>query len=120
MKYLTQFTIIIAFSFLGEVLNYFLPLPIPASVYGLVLMLLALLFGIIKEAHIKETANFLIVIMPLLFLPPIVSLMENWNTINKILIPIISITVISTVLVMAVTGRFSQFIIRREESKNDK
>ena len=42
MKYFRQFFIILAISFVGEILHMVLPLPVPASIYGLVLMLLAL------------------------------------------------------------------------------
>ena len=48
MKYIRQFAIIVTISFLGEVLKSLLPLPVPASIYGLGLMLAALCTGIIK------------------------------------------------------------------------
>lgn len=52
-KYLFQFARILAFCFLGEILHAVLPLPIPASVYGLILLLLALRFGIVKLEQVK-------------------------------------------------------------------
>ena len=69
MKYLKQFMVILAFSFLGEVLHQVLPLPIPASVYGLVFMLAALMTGVLKLHQVKETSAFLIEIMPVMFIP---------------------------------------------------
>ena len=69
MKFLRQFMIILLLSFLGEVLKMFIPLPIPASVYGLVLMLLCLVTGILKTSQVKEAAFFLIEIMPVMFIP---------------------------------------------------
>ena len=69
MKFLRQFMIILLLSFLGEVLKMFIPLPIPASVYGLVLMLLCLVTGILKASQVKEAAFFLIEIMPVMFIP---------------------------------------------------
>ena len=57
MKYLRQFCIILLFSFLGEGLHIILPLPVPASVYGLVLMLAALQTGILKTRQVRETAG---------------------------------------------------------------
>lgn len=47
MKYVQQFSIILLISVIGEILKTFLPLPVPASVYGLVIMLVALLTGIL-------------------------------------------------------------------------
>ena len=47
MKYVRQFLIILVVSFAGELLNFLLPLPVPASIYGLVIMLLCLMTGLI-------------------------------------------------------------------------
>ena len=95
-----------------------LPLPIPASVYGLILMLLALMTGIIRLEHVRETAVFLIEIMPVMFVPAGVKLMTSWGDLKPIFVPVIVITAVSTVVVMAVTGRTTQWMIRREKSKS--
>ena len=71
MKFLIQFMIIIAFSFLGELLHYFLPLPIPASIYGIVLLFVALELKWVKVKDIRETSSFLIAVMPVMFIPPL-------------------------------------------------
>ena len=77
MKYFRQFFLILAVSFLGEILHMVLPLPVPASIYGLVLMLLALVTGIIKIEQVKDTAVFLIEIMPVMFIPAAVGLLDR-------------------------------------------
>ena len=69
MKYVRQFCIILVFSFLGEILHTLIPLPIPASVYGLVLLLTALCARIVSVEQVKEAAKFLIEIMPVMFIP---------------------------------------------------
>ncbi len=66
MKLLIQFLIIIAFSSLEELLHYLLPLPIPASIYGIVLLFAALELKVIKVKHIRETSSFLIAVMPVM------------------------------------------------------
>lgn len=58
MKFIKQFGIILAISFIGEIMNYLIPLPVPASIYGLVLMLLCLHFGIVHIDSVKVPANF--------------------------------------------------------------
>ena len=68
MRFVFQFLIIMVFAFLGELLHHFIPLPIPASIYGIVLLFLALETKILKVSDIKETSSFLIAIMPLMFL----------------------------------------------------
>ena len=120
MKYLKQFMVILAFSFLGEVLHQVLPLPIPASVYGLVFMLAALMTGVLKLHQVKETSAFLIEIMPVMFIPAGVGLLTAWGILKPVCVPIILITVITTVVVMVVTGRVTQAVIRMDRKKGQK
>ena len=115
MKYVKQFLIIITISFIGELCNKLIPLPIPASIYGLVILFVALMTGIIKLEHVKETGKFLIEIMPLMFIPAAVGLLDSWNVLKPIWLPVVAITLITTVLVMAVTGRVTQFVIRQNK-----
>lgn len=117
MKYLKQFMVILAFSFLGEVLHQVLPLPIPASVYGLVFMLAALMTGVLKLHQVKETSAFLIEIMPVMFIPAAAGLIDSWGILQPVIIPLGIITVVTTVFVMVVTGLVTQGIIRKGKSK---
>lgn len=117
MKYIRQFMIIILISFVGEVLHYLLPLPIPASIYGLVLMLIGLVRGLIPLAAVKDTAYFLVEIMPLMFIPAAVGLLESWPVLKPMCGPIVAITVLSTVTVMATAGLSTQHVIRRTRKK---
>ena len=112
MKYAKQFCIILLFSFLGELLHLVLPLPVPASVYGLLLLLAALCAGVVKTEQIQETSKFLIEIMPVMFIPAAVGLLTVWEVLQPIWVPVIVITILTTVLVMAVTGLVTQSVIR--------
>lgn len=120
MKYLIQFAIIGGITFLGEILNLILPFSVPASVYGLVLLFLALLSGLIKLEQVEETADFFVNIMPVLFIAPAVSMMDTLPGLKGSIIGILFITVVTTVLVMAVTGLVSQAIIRYSKKKGKK
>lgn len=115
MKYLFQFMIIAIVSFIGELLNSLLPLPVPASVYGVVIMFICLLTGIVKLEQIEEVSGFILNIMPVLFVPAAVSLINIFGNIKGSFIQIIIITLASTVVVMAVTGVISQMIIRKRK-----
>ncbi len=117
MKYIKQFAIILTVSFLGEALRALLPLPVPASIYGLLLMLLALCTGILPLEAVRETGRFLIEIMPLMFIPAAVGLLESWDRISPIVVELIVVTAVSTVLVMALSGRVTQWVIRKENKK---
>lgn len=117
MKYIKQFLIILAISFIGELLKYLLPFPIPASIYGMAILFTGLMTGIIKLDSVKETGKFLIEIMPVMFIPAGVGIMTSWGLLKSILVPVCIITVVTIVTVMAATGRVSQCIIRMSKEK---
>ena len=119
MKFLRQFMIILLLSFLGEVLKMLIPLPIPASVYGLVLMLVCLMTGVLKTSQVKDAAFFLIEIMPVMFIPAAAGLIDSWGVLRPLIVPIMIITVVITVFVMAVTGRVAQMIAQKRGIKNE-
>ena len=120
MKYVKQFWIILLFCALGEGFRVLLPLPIPASVYGLILLLVALLTGSIKLERVEETADFLVEIMPVMFIPAGVGLLTAWSVLQPIWLPVVVITILTTVIVMVVTGRVTQFVIRKDRRKTKK
>ena len=115
MKYLYQFAIIMAFTFLGETLNRVIPLPIPAAVYGLLLLFLALRLRIVKLEQIKSVGDWMIGIMGILFVTPTVNIMGCWDKIVPHLLPIGVIVVVSTVVVFAVAGLVTRLFTRKED-----
>ena len=117
MKYLRQFGIILAVTCVGEIMKYFIPLPIPGSIYGLILMFVLLLTKVIKVEHVKETGEFLIEIMPFMFIPAGVGLITSWSQLQPFLVPLLVITVVSTFVVMIVTGKVTDFLISKKEGK---
>ncbi len=116
MKYIKEFLIILSVSFLGELLHALIPLPVPASIYGLIIMLASLCTGVLKLPQVEKTGLFLVDIMAVMFIPAAVGLMDQWGTLRPILVPVAVITVLVTVIVMAVTGWVTQLIIRAEKS----
>lgn len=120
MKYIKQFEIILAISLLGELLNRTIPLPIPGSIYGMLILFTALCTGAIKLSAVKETGKFLIYIMPMMFIPTTVGLIDAWGVMQEFLTAIIAISLISTVLVIAATGHITQFIIKTKEKEGKK
>ncbi|QFJ54222.1 CidA/LrgA family protein [Pseudobutyrivibrio xylanivorans] len=115
MKYLKQFLIILIISLVGEILKATLPLPVPASIYGMVILFLCLVTKVIKLEQVKDAGKFLIEIMPVMFIPAGVGLMVSWGDLKPILLQVSVITVITVFTVMAATGLVSQWIIRRDK-----
>lgn len=119
MKYLKQFLIILLISFAGELLKYVLPLPIPASIYGMVILLVGLLTGWIALDAVKDVGKFLIEIMPVMFIPAGVGLMSSWGILKPLILPVSIITVVTIVTVMAATGKVSQWVVRKGKSDKE-
>ena len=112
MKYVRQFMIIICICFVGEFIKNLLPFPIPASIYGLLILLTLLCLKVIKVSQVKEVSIFLIEAMTLMFIPPSIGIMVSWDSMKSAFIPILLITLISTILIMGSTASIAQFLIR--------
>lgn len=114
-RFIVSFAIIFAISLIGELLHAYIPLPIPASVYGVLLLFFALAGKVIPLEWVESGADLLIFIMPLLFVPSVVKLVTLKSLILDNLIPLLLIIVISSVVVMVVTGKVSQWMIERKD-----
>lgn len=112
MKYVKQFLIILIISFIGEVLYHILPFPIPASIYGITLLFFCLELNLIPLSAIKETSCFLVEIMPILFIPAAVGVIDSWEMIKNQWFAYLVITFATTLIVMVVAGHITQAIIR--------
>lgn len=113
MKFLRQLMIILCISLIAEIMEYVIPLPVAASMYGLVLMLAGLITHVIPMDKVENAADFLVEILPIFFIQPTVSIMASVEELKQMLVPLCVISVVSTVLVMGVTGRVSQSLLRR-------
>ena len=100
-------------------MTYFLPFPIPASVYGLILLFLGLRLGLVKLDKIEDLGNTMIGLLPFLFVPPVVNLLGCWDVVRQNLIAIMGIIFLSTVLVFGLSGKLSQLVIDRKGADED-
>ena len=118
MKYIKQFSLILLFSFLGEVCRYLIPLNIPASNYGMMLLFGALSLKIVRVSDVRDSGSFLTSLLPLLFVAPTVGLMEYWDLLKPVLLPFVLISLVVTALVMGAAGLVTKWIIRKGEQKD--
>ena len=109
MKFISQFIIIIAFTFIGELLHFFIPLPIPASIYGIVLLFICLMMKWIKVTEIRETSTF----------PAAVGLIDSWAAIRSHILQYTIVTIVSTFAVMGTAGRITQRMVRSNKKKGE-
>ncbi len=112
MRYVKQFGIILTITFFGEILHELLPVPIPAGIYGIVLLFSALKLRIIRVEQVKDASSFLIQIMPLMFIPAAVGLIETWGILKNSWARFSFVTVVSSVIVLAASGLATQGVIR--------
>lgn len=119
LKYLKEIAIIFGITMVGEILNSIVPLPVPAGVYGLFILLGLLCSGILKVSDVSATGDFLLDMMPIMFVPAAVSLIDKIEELKAVLIPLFVISVVSTLVVMTVTGKTTELVLRfrkREEN----
>ena len=114
MKYISQFLIILGFTLLGEVLQRLIPLPIPASVYGLVLLFAALCLKLVKVEQVKEVGGFLTSLLPVLIVSPAVGIVDCWNLIQPNLLTLVLLILASTAISFGVAGKLTQLLSRKE------
>ena len=117
MKYIKQLAIIIMVCFIGEIIRYIVPLPVPGSIWGLVLMFALLLTGVVKLEKVETVADFLVDCMPIMFVPGGVGLMRSWSTLKSMLPAAVCSIVLVTPFVMLVTGKVTQKLIEKRAKK---
>ena len=115
MKYLSQLCVLLGFTFLGDAIHRFSPLPIPGAVYSLVLLFLALCLGVVKLEHVKDVAHFLISTMPILFVAPAVGIVEYRGLISDNLLELLLILIGTTALTFGISGSAVQQLMKKGE-----
>ena len=117
MKYIKQLLIILTVTALGEGCRMLIPVPIPGSVYGLLLMLLCLKTKVIKPEQVENVSAFLISVMPVMFIPSLAGLVENAETVRRMLLPLLLICIVTTLIVAAASGLATEQILKRKKKK---
>lgn len=128
---LKQFSIILSIYFLGELIQKALRLPIPGNVLGMLILFFSLYTGVIKLNMIDKISDFLLENMAFFFLPAGASLITCFALLEGKLTAIVVISLISTLVILAVTGltvELVQRVFRRKpveiacriENKGDK
>ena len=111
MKYIKSIAIICAVSFAGELLHTVIPLPVPGSIYGLIIMFVLLMTGAVKLSDVKSVGDFLITLMPIMFVAPAAGLITSFDSYRGFIVPMVA--------VVLVTGKVADALIRVEEKKRD-
>ena len=120
MRLVKQFCILVITCFIGEILHAVIPLPVPASIYGLVLMFCALQFKIMPLSEVEQVSDSILSIMPLLFIPSTVGLILAWDILKVWWLQFLIIGILGTMVVFFVTGHVTQLVIRIMKKSKEK
>lgn len=112
-----QLALLFAFLAVGELIVSLTHIPVPSCIIGMLLLTLALQLKIVKLRHIEEASGLLIRNLGFFFIPPGVSLMLHFGLIKAQWFPIVVASVVSTIVVLAVTGLVHQ-VVRRRVARN--
>ena len=112
MRLVKQFTILVIVCFIGEILHALIPLPVPASIYGLVLMFIALQTKVMPLEAVEEISDGLLGIMPLLFIPSTVGLILAWDILKAHWLQLLLIGIVGTMVVFFAAGHVTQLVIK--------
>ena len=105
------------FVLLGELLSYLIPFPIAGSIYGLVLLFLALVFGIVKLSWVEGIADWFHSVMGLFFIAPAVAVIDIWADISDIWWILVLLLVVAYMVTMITTGITADALINKSESR---
>lgn len=120
LKYIKQFSVIAFISLIGEALHHLIPLPIPASIYGVVILFLCLETKIVPLSAVKETGLFLVSLMQIMFIPATVGLIDTWGVFAPNWLAYTVIILVSTFAVMLISGKVTQWVIAASKQKEAK
>lgn len=98
---------------LSNIIESFMPIPMPASVIGLVLLFIALCTGIVKLGEVEKVGTTLTNNIGFLFVPAGISVINSLGVLSQSPILIILLIIISTILLLLCTGFFSQMLITK-------
>ena len=117
MKALRELGIILGVLFAAHIIQSITKLPIPSAVLGMFILLILLLTGIVKVEMVEGVSNFLLKYLTFFFLPAGIGIMTEFDLIKDIWVKFLLISLISTALVIAITGLVSQGLLKRKEKK---
>jgi holin-like protein len=120
IKIIMQITVLYIFSAFGDWLHNFLNFPIPGSIIGMFLLLLALILKVFPLNWIETGANFLLVYLPLVFIPTIVGIMNYSYLFAGTGMILLFVIMVSTLFVMISAGLTSQLLANKTKKRKEK
>lgn len=119
MNIMGELALIFGICLVGEGVAALLPVAFPASVISMVLLMVLLLTGVVKDRHIQTASHFLVANMAFFFLPSFVGLLEHIELLKSQLVPLLLIIVLTTPVVYLVTGWTVRLLMLRYRNRKE-
>lgn len=120
MKFFRESILLLSIYFAGKIISNLLNLPVPGSIIGMILLFVLLTSHIVKVEKVENLANFFLDHLAFFFIPASVGLMTSFVSLKGSIFKIILLCILTTIIVIAVTGITVQFICNRKSVKEDK
>ncbi len=123
VKIIRQLAILFALCFVSLCIEKILPIPFPASVIAMILLLVLLFTKVIRPAQIQETSDFLMVILQMLFIPAAASIMNYVGVIRDNFVPLVVVCVVSLFVTFAATAyavQLTMHLMAKRQGKGEK
>ena len=104
----------------SQLIEAALPVPFPANVIGMLLLLALLATGLLKIEHIREKADFLLANMAFFFLPAGVSVINYFDVLGRSAVALVLVCLLSTVITFGATALSIRFTLRLLERRKSR
>lgn len=115
MKLLKELAIYFGITFISEVIAKLLPIDIPPSIIGIVILFTLLELKVLKTEDVEMTGDYLIKIMPILFVPAGVGLIKYLDVLKIVAVPMVFVITLSTAIVMTAVGVVTQKLVEKKK-----
>ena len=119
MNIMGELALIFGICLVGEGVAALLPVAFPASVISMVLLMVLLLTGVVKDRHIQTASHFLVANMAFFFLPSFVGLLEHIELLKSQLVPLLLLIVLTTPVVYLITGWTVRLLMLRHRNRKE-
>ena len=119
MNIMGELALIFGICLVGEGVAALLPVAFPASVISMVLLMVLLITGVVKDRHIQTASHFLVANMAFFFLPSFVGLLEHIELLKSQLVPLLLIIVLTTPVVYLITGWTVRLLMLRHRNRKE-
>ena len=115
MKILKELAIYFGITFISEIIAKLLPINIPPSIIGIVILFTLLELKVLKIEDVEMTGDYLIKIMPILFVPAGVGLIKYLDVLKIVAVPMVFVITLSTAIVMTAVGVVTQKLVEKKK-----